>query len=250
MDGVAGAKRDVQLQASECWCENPSYWTKAGGDGFETLLVDEHDARGMWCTVVFPRMDLSQAKSLVEDIGLLLPPDTWYYGCREDHECVSVEGVHFIHACVVLLVGFAEPRKVGHLGQMVRQRLSSWLGGLAWAGGDVALSSCPSHLSVDGAPAFWPVVRWVQSRIAFIDAASVVSPGGLKRGVFGRRGILTVLRKQYGSAWNPLVREMACAKQMSDEEDGVLTGRFAPGLVEPYGQRETIYVDTSPIECS
>ncbi len=54
---------------------------------------------------------------------------------------------------------------------------------------------------------------------------------GLKRGVFGYMGILSVLEFQFGTACRPLMVEICFTKQMRDEEDGLLLGGFAPSLI-------------------
>ncbi|KAM4060305.1 hypothetical protein HRG_002110 [Hirsutella rhossiliensis] len=197
VDGESLSLRDVQVEASACWCGNPAFLTglETGLEGFSPsspLSFPGGNARGLvgslWFTVVFADLDLRRADRVIDDIGLAFPPDSWYYGCREDHLRVLEYG---------------------------RLRFSV-------------------------------IASWVQARIAFINAAGKgASEHGLKRGVFGYGGILAVLRFQFGSASEPLVTEMALAKQISDEEDGIICGGFAPMLVDSDGTRGTIYVATS-----
>lgn len=243
--------RDIQLATDSCWCKNPPFLTELErpfcGSPFR---ANEVGAR-LWFTLLFPKVTLYRVERLVPDIGLMCPPDTWYYGCREDHRVDTEYGYPVIHSCVTVLVGCAEPQSLSSIRQGVESIVSKTL----IPGVDV--SSCPPHLTREEGVSFLPVAAWVQARISFIDAAGKgVSGEGLKSGVFGYSGILAVLRFQFGSASNPLVTEMALAKQNSDEEDGIVPGGLAPVQVDQSGAGGTIYVvtpegtDVDPIEIS
>ncbi|XP_044724214.1 uncharacterized protein HRG_02110 [Hirsutella rhossiliensis] len=239
VDGESLSLRDVQVEASACWCGNPAFLTglETGLEGFSPsspLSFPGGNARGLvgslWFTVVFADLDLRRADRVIDDIGLAFPPDSWYYGCREDHLRVLEYGREMVHSCLVILVGCAS-----HGVEVIRNGVQKLIG-----------LQMAHAATVTLAPIFSVIASWVQARIAFINAAGKgASEHGLKRGVFGYGGILAVLRFQFGSASEPLVTEMALAKQISDEEDGIICGGFAPMLVDSDGTRGTIYVATS-----
>lgn len=248
LEGEAVSLRELQLETDACWCSNLSFLTELDGAKPDT---SEEDPARLWFTVVFPRVMLRQADALVRDMPLLFPPGSWQYGCREDHRVYTQNGVPVIHSCLTVLVGCAEPMTLTSM----REGIENIVPKMVLPGVDV--SPCPPHLTREEGVSFLPIAAWVQERIHFIDASGKKpSPDGLQRGVFGDTGILDTLRHQFGSASAPLVTEMALAKQMADEEDGIIPGGFAPTWLPAVGDGSTIYVktpqgtETNPIELS
>lgn len=237
------ALRDIQLETDSCWCEDTSFVRTALGGlphDEESSVGNETDPR-LWFTVVFPKLTLYRAKKLEPEIGLMFPPDTWYYGCREDHLIETDYGHPTVHASMTILVGCARPQSIAS----IREGIYSIVSETIVPG--VHVSAGPDHHTRDGDVSFLPVKVWVQSRIAFIDAAcKSESPEGLHRGPIGFSGILRVLGKQFGSAAECIVAEMALAKQNSDEEAGNIAGGFAPVGIRNTLPNETIYVASAP----
>ncbi|KJZ68929.1 hypothetical protein HIM_11683 [Hirsutella minnesotensis 3608] len=203
--------RDALLQTKTCWCRNTSLCTDP--EGLANLALTETEDRGerFWFTLVFPELSSYRLGRLMEDVSLALPADAWYYGCREDHVCVSKYGHEKVHYCITILLACGRPRTVGEIREGVGKVFSERV---------LEVSPCPAHLSIEGCLLFEPVATWVQSRIAFIEAVGKGDQqDAVKCAVFGFGGILWVLSRQFGRLSDSLITEMSLAKYFSDEDD-------------------------------
>lgn len=236
--------RETQLREAQCWCDSPDvlmdFEVTERHDG-RVIAVEEHGALEAetgryWYTVVYRNVPVGKRETLIEDMGIYWPPDCWYYGSYEDHAVELLGGHVAVHMCVVVLVAGLRPFRVDVIRDAAEQGVRF--------GKTVIVTGCPQHVSEGGDLRFGQIARWVQNKIAFIDAVGRVNGDRmeLKRGRFGYEGMLELLGRQFGSVAKELATEMALAKQMADEADGLLSGGFAPTLKENEQSKEVIYV--------
>lgn len=250
VNGLRMPLRDVQMEISACWCDNPAFFTQ-DGDEHHHLAASSATKDSLWYAVVFPNIPLGLVDTMIDYLPGVMPSECWHYGSREDHVCETACGQRVTHSCVVVLVGCARPysreEMVSMMDKLVQRTLKA--GGLVVRQTATVpqpvVTSCPSHVTEDGDVRFRHLARWVQARVAFVAAAGKgTAVDGMKRGIVGYSAIVALLRAQFGIAAQSLVQEMVLAKQVADEEDGIVAGGFAPTLIGPTGRHETIYVET------
>jgi hypothetical protein len=228
--------RAVQLEADACWCDNPSFVTGGGADiVLHTECVGESR---LWCFVTSFNLSLKEADHFVSEVGLALPPDSLYYGSREEHVTQEYAGHQELHSCVALLVAFARPTDVSSFASAFTSFFSKRFPTCFF------VEVSPPHCTLLG-PEFLSVVEWVQRHIEFIDAVDrFPSFEGLRRWTFGYSSILAALGKQFGSAVEFLLEEIILAKKMSDKEDDVLSSAgWIPYSYGVEGVSLTVYAE-------
>ena len=239
--------RDVQMEAGVCWCHNPIFLTDLEGVSSSLAAVSSSGCivsqdGFLWYTVLFPKLSLDSVDEVVAELPTFLPRDVWQFGSREDH-AVEQDIHRWVHSCVVVLLACGRPYTGRAIEAVMRKMLVDVTGRDDQA---IVVSPCPAHASSRDLH-FASVCDWVVSRVNFISAAARgTAANGLRRGVFGYMAIYRVLEFQFGTACRPLVVEMQLAKEMQDEEDGILPGGFAPGLLIGDEPSETIYVKVLP----
>ncbi|KAH6985112.1 hypothetical protein EDB80DRAFT_733196 [Ilyonectria destructans] len=221
-----------------CWCNNPDFLVLQGS--YATGLGQSPPR--LWCILYLMGLDLAHVNRVTEEIDLVLPCDTWYYGCREDHVHASLGGHDLLHASLLLLVG----SRVALPPQEIVTAVCSLLPQHSY---QMMAFACPDHLTTKMGVRFHPVAEWVQALVGRIDVARKrACTDGLHRSVFGFDGVLALLRIQFGTAVAWPVQGMLLAKQVTDEEDGLLSGGFALERCCKYLSDDTVYVvddDTS-----
>ncbi|KJZ69012.1 hypothetical protein HIM_11601 [Hirsutella minnesotensis 3608] len=215
--------RDALLETKTCWCRNTSLFMEP--EGAIDLTSSEADDTGerFWFVVVLPELSSYRVGRVMEDISLGLPVDAWYFGCREDHVSVSKYGHEMVHYCMTILLGCGWPHTVSEIRESAAKVLPER------ATENLQVIPCPIRPSRANGTMFESMATWVQSRIAFIQAAGKGDRREAARcAVFGFSGILWVLSKQFGRLSDGLATEMALAKYFSDEEDGLLDIESVP----------------------
>lgn len=222
VDSAALGMRDVLLDTRTCWCKNISLLTELEASASAACGAEGDSEGRLWFTVVLPELTSYRVGRVMEDIGLIFPADTWYYGCREEHASVSRYGHEMIHHCMTILLACAKP----YSSTFIRSGAENLL--VSTVTEKLDLSPCPSHRPIGSDTGFASIATWVKHRIDFIQAAGRGDwQGSPERRVFGFSGILWVLKKQFGSVSDALAMEMALAKHYSDEEDGIVDSESA-----------------------
>lgn len=235
------------MAESHCWCQSVSF-PRDCGVTVESGLEPEESR--FWHLVLLCDIDPGQVDPLVADISMYLPPDVWYFGSREDHlvELATIDPVTgeeyerpSVHSCMSVLFASASLLEV--------RTVVEALGKVILPGSVARIDSlsCPSHVTGDGTDLnFKAVHEWVARAIEFVGAIGAVrNPAGLRQGIIGYPGILSVLKFQFGPASDCIAEEMVLAKQCSDEEDGLLVsspGGFDLCRVPVGGEETVIYV--------
>lgn len=215
--------RQCQLEESSCWCCNASaFLHECAGYGAGQSISDESGPRSSflspWVFVVVSTIPEREAVALVDDVSLLFPPDSWYYGCVEFH--VGGSRVEDRHACISLLVAYPSPIPLpsctGALRRFLGDSTSASVSGFPSPSCDQASVDSLSLLDIAG---------WVRSRVSFIRAAVDYPPDPPppfpRHGTFGYPGIFEVLGRQYGrSAMDLFGEEIIQAGQLTEQQEG------------------------------
>lgn len=204
--------------------------------------------------LVIPFIDYDvDLDTVVEDLGLYLPLEARYYGCREDHCVEEDDGFQWIHSCLVVLVTADTLLPM----QKMRAKVDYWMNGRPRRRGvseaddpkvncRVRAYSCPITVRDDGSPCYDPlrIARWVLNIYRFITAAGRgASRSCLKRAVFGDIHIFRVLERQFGAELSSsVIKAIDRVLQIRNRKDGVSVDRYVPSLCDSGNVKEMIYV--------